>query len=234
MKNTMDNLPDSRPIPPEYIRPGRFIDSDHPGIIAFAERHGQGHDSPTGKAIALYYAVRDGLLYDPYRIDHSEAGYKASHCLESGRGFCITKAALLAAAARAAGIPARLGFADVRNHMTSERLKEAMKTDVFAFHGYTDLYLDGRWVKVTPAFNLTLCEKVGIRPLEFDGRHDSIFHPLDASGRRHMEYVRERGVFADVPRDEILAAWDEFYPRSFIHGGNAGDADFQKEARTDA
>lgn len=229
----MDKQSQSQPVEAEYLQPGRFVDSDHPAIIDFARQHGTGHDSQSGQAIALYYAVRDGFLYDPYRIDHSEAGFKASRCLESGRGFCITKAALLAAVARATGIPARLGFADVRNHMTSARLKEAMKTDVFAFHGYTDLYLDGRWVKATPAFNLTLCQKVGILPLEFDGRTDSIFHPLDASGRRHMEYVRERGVFADVPRDDILAAWAELYPRAFIDDDGAGDADFQQEARTD-
>ncbi|MDB5840479.1 MAG: transglutaminase-like [Herminiimonas sp.] len=218
----------------QFLLPGQFVDSDHPAVVAFALHHAGQLETPREKAVALYHAVRDGLLYDPYRIDQSPAGYKASHCLEVGYGFCVTKAALLAAAGRAAGIPTRLGYADVRNHLTSARLRSMLGTDIFAFHGYTDMYLDGRWVKATPAFNLSLCEKAGILPLEFDGLSDSIFHPFDASGRRHMEYVRDRGVHADVPRDEIMAAWREIYPRSSGWGAVADEADFEKEAGADA
>ena len=56
-----------------------------------------------------------------------------------------TVGGVLAAAARVLGVPARLGFADVRNHLTSPRLREMMNTDVFAYHGYTELLIDGRW-----------------------------------------------------------------------------------------
>mgnify|MGYP003575445242 FL=1 len=177
----------------EYLRPGRFVDSDHPAVQAFAAAHALPKATQLQQAVALYYAVRDGILYDPYRVAPVPACYKASRCLEVGYGFCVTKAALLAAVARVAGIPARLGYADVRNHMTSMRLIEMMGTDLFAFHGYTELWLEGRWVKATPAFNLTLCQKAGVLPLEFDGRADSIFHPFDAGGRRHMEDVHEAG-----------------------------------------
>ncbi|GAA4330763.1 transglutaminase family protein [Variovorax defluvii] len=193
-------------------RPGRHIDSDHPSIVAFARSTTAGIGDDKDKAISLYLAVRDRLRYDPYNIDHTEGGFRASRCLASGRGFCITKAAVLAAAARAVFIPARVGYADVRNHLTSPRLEAMMKTDLFVFHGYAEMFLGGRWVKATPAFNLTLCAKAGIEPLEFDGVNDSIFHPFDASGRQHMEYVRDRGTYEDVPRDEILAAWRAVYP----------------------
>ncbi len=114
---------------------------------------------------------------------------------------------MLAAAARATGIPARLGFADVRNHLTSDKLRRVLGSDLFVFHGYTELHLKGRWVKATPAFNRGLCEKIGIAPLEFDGESDSVYQPLDLSGRRHMEYVRQRGVRLDIPCEEIWACW---------------------------
>ena len=65
-----------------------------------------------------------------------------------------------------------------------------MGTDLFVYHGYTDLCLDGKWVKATPAFNLALCTRFRVKPLEFDGRDDSIFHPFDEDDRRHMEYLR--------------------------------------------
>lgn len=191
----------------------RHIDSDHPSIVEFARRYTASLTGDRAKAVSLYLAVRDGIFYDPYNIDHTTRGFSASSCLTSGRGFCITKAALLAAVARASGIRACVGYADVRNHLTSPRLAAMMKTDLFIFHGYTQLWIADRWVKATPAFNLSLCEKAGIAPLAFDGVNDSILHPFDNSGQRHMEYVRERGSYVDVPRDEILAAWRDVYPR---------------------
>lgn len=214
--------------PAALLGPGRFVDSADPAIRAFAEAH-----AATGgdveRACALYYAVRDGLRYDPYDIDYSPEGFSASRTLGRGRGFCVTKAAVLAAVARAAGIPARLGYADVRNHLATPRLVEQMGTDLFIFHGYTDLWLDGRWVKATPAFNIQLCEKFGVVPLEFDGREDSVFHPFDARGQRHMEYVRDRGVYADVPYEEILAEFRALYPNFAIDQDGPG-GDFAAEA----
>jgi len=209
---------------------GRYVDSTHPAVIAFARDTTRAGD-PREVAVALYYAVRDGIRYDPYRIDLSPEGMTASRCLETGRGFCVTKAALLAAALRVHGIPSRLGFADVRNHLTSERLRRTMGTDLFTFHGYTEIRLEERWVKATPAFNLSLCQKAGTHALEFDGRSDSILQPFDVSGRRHMEYVRERGSFADVPREEIVRDWDETYPPSVEWKRDAGQADFESEVR---
>src|SRR6185295_17364858 len=136
-----------------------------------------------------------GFRYDPYRIDLSPHGMRASTVLEIGYGWCITKAALLAAACRAAGIPARMGFADVRNHLSTQRMRETMETDIFTWHGYADLWIENRWVKATPAFNLALCERFGLHPLEFDGREDSIYHAFDKSGQRHMEYLEDRGCY---------------------------------------
>ena len=187
-----------------------LIDSDHPAVIAFAREYAHGHDARE-RAVALYLAVRDGFLYDPYRIDLSLDGMRASAVLDSGYGWCVPKAALLAAALRADGIPARLGFADVRNHLSTERMRETMKTDLFLWHGYTDIWLDDQWVKATPAFNISLCERFGLLPLEFDGRSDSLYHPFDRAGNRHMEYVNQRGSFDDLPLAQIVEDFKRVY-----------------------
>lgn len=213
-----------------YLAPGHYVDSDHPAVVAFARRVADTATTSRQMAVQLYYAVRDEFLYDPYHFDTSITGLKASHVIEVGRGFCVPKATLLVAAARAVGVPARLRFSDVRNHLTSKRLHEMMGTDLFVFHGYTELWINEQWVKATPTFNRSLCEKAGIRPLEFDGSADSVFHEFDVNGRRHMEYVHDRGTYVDLPRDELLVSWRANYKFVDDWGRAAGsDADFEQE-----
>jgi len=197
---------------PSTLAPAAMVDSDHPAVQAFARAHARGTDDRT-RAVALYYAVRDGFRYDPYRCELTPEGMKASRVLALGAGWCVPKATLLAAACRAAGIPARLGFADVKNHLSTERMREEMQTDVFYWHGFTEIWLDGAWRKATPAFNLSLCERFGLHPLEFDGITDSIYHPFDQEGRRHMEYLALRASCDDVPLDTILTDFRAHYPR---------------------
>ena len=197
----------------EYLRPGIFVDSDHPAVKAFTEKalQGVGPDD-IERAVALYYAVRDGLRYDPYSMNMEAANFIASHIATQNAAFCIPKAILLTACARAAGIPARIGYADVRNHLCSPKLKAAMAgNDLFMYHGYVEMYLEGRWVKSTPAFNLELCEKVGIEALAFDGREDSMMQPFDKAGRQHMEYVQDHGHFFDHPHELICSTFKEAY-----------------------
>jgi transglutaminase-like putative cysteine protease len=171
--------------------------------------------------------VRDGLRYDPYSVELAPNGLVASNVLARGRGYCVAKAGVLAATARAIGIPSRLGFADVRNHLATPRLLEMMGTDVFYYHGFTELLLEHRWVKATPAFNVQLCERFGVEPLEFDGRNDSIFHPYDTGGRRHMEYVNDRGTRDDMPIEELREAMARFYPQMIL---TPPGGDFHAEA----
>jgi len=213
-----------------FLRPTEFVDSDARGVVAFGQRVAGATGDHVGRAVALYQEVRDGIVYTPYCDFQSRETYRASACLARGSGFCVAKAALLAASARAVGIPARVGFADVRNHLASPRLRRLMGTDVFYYHGYAELHLDGRWVKATPVFDRALCERFGVRPLEFDGRADSLFHAFDAAGRRHMEYVRDHGPSADVPVDAIMETFARCYPGLTAAGG-AGPADrFRSEA----
>ena len=211
---------------PATLAPTALIDSDHPAVVEFARRATGATQKE--RAISLYYLVRDGFRYDPYRIDMSDAGLRASRVLECGYGWCVPKATLLAAAARAAAIPARVGYADVRNHLSTERMRSVIGTDLYIWHGYTELWVDGTWVKCTPAFNLSLCERFGILPLDWDGRSDSLYHPYDRAGRQHMEYVNQRGSFDDVPAARIRADFDAMYPRWV--GSTAPEADFEKDA----
>ncbi len=199
-----------------------LLDAEHPAVRDFAARHARGADHRE-RAVALNLAVRDGFRYDPYRVDLRPEGMRASAVLAAGHGWCVTKAALLVAACRAAGIPARPGYADVRNHLSTERLRRTMGTDVFVWHGYADIWLEGRWVKATPAFNRELCERFGLLPLDFDGRSDSLYHPYDRAGNRHMEYVRQHGVFDDLPLACIVADFAVAYPQLAAGTGSAGD-----------
>jgi transglutaminase-like putative cysteine protease len=213
-----------------FLTPTAIVNSDHPTVLAYAAQHVVGIEDLTARAIALYYAIRDGIRYDGYVLELTPRGLSASHALEIGRGWCVSKAVLLAACCRASGVPARLGYADVKNHLSTARMREQMGTDEFYWHGYTDIYLKGQWVKATPAFNIELCQKFRLKPLEFDGTADSIYHPFDEDGRQHMEYLRYRGEFADVPLAEIKKTFAEKYPH--LAKLRAGDFDHEVEVET--
>ena len=207
----------------QFLTPGVFIDSDSPQVKMFVMRTIANVTEPRASILRLYAAIRDNIIYDPYVNFADPVNFRASGVLSAGRGFCVGKSALLAAGARALGIPARVGFADVRNHLTSPRLYEKIKTDTFLWHSYTELYLSGRWIKATPAFDRALCERAGLKPLEFDGVNDSLFHPFDQAGRRHMQYLKDHGTFADVPFDTIQTEFLRAYPALMGGSGLAGD-----------
>ncbi len=209
----------------KYLQCTPTIDCDHAAVMVFANQHTDNCTDPRERAIRLFYAVRDSILYDPYAYRLSVEGLRASTTLSIGRAWCVPKAILLAACCRAVGIPSRLGFADVRNHLSTDRMRRHMKDDVFCWHGYTSIYLDETWLRVTPAFNLELCQRFKLKPLEFDGRSDALFHPFDLKGNKHMEYVRYRGEFEDVPIDQIAKT----FHREYFSGQDWNDADFDRE-----
>src|SRR6201996_6120222 len=213
----------------DYLAATPFIDSDNRAIVAFAREAIGDTEGDKAKALALYGAVRDQIQYDPYIDFFDPAEFRASEVLRAGKGFCVGKSALLAAVARSTGIPARPGYADVRNHLTSKRLMEQVG-DIFIWHSYTELKIDGQWVKCTPAFDKVLCERARIAPLEFDGVNDSLFHPFDQVGRRHMEYLKDRGAFADVPFATIVTDFKTFYPK--LVAASASAASFRDEVTT--
>jgi transglutaminase-like putative cysteine protease len=218
----------------EFTTATQAIESMHPAVIEFTQQHCEGVDSSVNQAIKLYYAIRDGIRYDPYRIDLTISGMRASTTLLNQRGWCVSKAVLLAACCRSVGIPARLGFADVRNHLSTHQLKQKMGTDVFYWHGYTEMLVTNKWVKATPAFGGRLCQRLRLLPLEFDGQNDSLYHPYDTEGHQHMEYLNYRGIYSDLPIEEIIQTFEEQYKFSSqkpeLIGGNF-DQDIANEMR---
>lgn len=196
----------------DALKPTGFIDADSDAIRAFAAAHA-GPGSLQEKAVRLYYAVRDAVPYDLRYFGVEPEIFIASRCLAAEGTFCVPKAITLAAAARATGIPARIGFADVRNHLASPRILELMGSDLFRWHAYCLLFLNGRWVKATPAFDRSFCARFDVAPLDFDGRSDSVFHPFDPAGRQHMEYVLDRGAYDEMPFDTFRKAMLNAYPR---------------------
>lgn len=201
------------PPTPEDLAPTSFIDSESAPVRELAERARAGAAGEHEVARRLFAAVRDGVRYDPYTMPVEPHEYRASAVLRAGSGYCIQKSVALTAAARASGIPSRLGFADVKNHLQSERLREAMGTDLFVWHGYSTLFVGGRWTKASPAFNAELCARFGVPPLDYDGHEDALLHPFTADGSQYMEYVRERGVFTDLPLETVLADFRKVYGR---------------------
>ena len=194
-----------------YLKPTDIIDSINPDIIEFAHKVVGNSKDPVEKAVKIYYVVRDGIWYDPYTPFYKPEHYRASEVLKRKRGFCIPKAVLLCALGRALNIPSRLAFFDVRNHLATKQLLEFFGTDLFVFHGITEFYLNGKWVKATPAFNAELCKIHNVPPLEFNGKEDSIFQPFNLEKKKFMEYVRFRGTYADLPLQEIVNAFKETY-----------------------
>jgi transglutaminase-like putative cysteine protease len=221
----------------KYLTPTPIIDSDHPSIIDFAARNTGEKRDIIEQAVSLYYAVRDGIWYDPYYPFYLAEHYRASNVLKSGRGYCVCKASLLCALGRACNIPSRIGFADVKNHLATRQLLDFLGSDLFVYHGFVEFFLEGRWVKATPAFNKELCERHQVAPLEFNGREDSIFHPYNLEQKLFMEYVTDHGTYADIPLDIIIAAWKEAYGeervnawiRGFEASGETSGRDFYGE-----
>ena len=209
-----------------YLCSTPTIDFESGAVQKFVADNSSDGTSEPERAVSLYYAVRDQIRYDPYTSSDDPSDFAASRTLEIMRGWCVPKSILYAACCRLIGIPARLGYADVRNHLSTENLRRLMGTDIFYWHGYTDVYLNGKWVKATPVFNVELCEKFRLKTLEFDGLEDSIYHPFDLDGRKHMEYLNFRGEYADLPYDEMQSDFARLYP-GFM--GQEEKRDFDRE-----
>ena len=204
-KNVTENMD-------KYLQADEFFDLDNKALIDFCKANTSEDSSDLEKVQDLYLAIRDQFIYNPYQFAFEPEQFKASHCVQQKESYCIPKAILLCACARYYGIPARLGLADVKNHISSPRLLNLLGTDEFVMHGYVELYLNDKWVKATPAFDAALCKRMGIHPLEFDGSEDSVFQEFNLTGHKHMEYLRDHGTFESVPLNYIFTGVKMAYP----------------------
>lgn len=213
------------------LRATEFFDHTSPEVRDFVDASVKDKNAaPVRKVVDLYYAVRDGLFYEVYGADLSREGLRSSAILRAGQGFCIHKSIVFASAVRAAGVPSRIVFADVRNHLASDRLKELIGGDVF-FHALTSVHVNGRWTRATPVFNKLLCRLYGMRPLEFDGSADSLHHPYrDGGNAAHMEFLKEHGEFDDLPYDFVMENMRRSHPRFLEGAGTVSGGSLAKEA----
>jgi transglutaminase-like putative cysteine protease len=205
---------------PEWLAPTPFLDSGDAAVQAFARDAVGDAGTARGKAVRLFDAVRDRIRYDPYHIRMEPGWFRASTVLRDGRAFCIPKAVLLAAAARAVGIPSAVGLSDVTNHLNSPKLRGRMGgREIFLNHGWTALCIDGTWLKASPAFNAELCARMNVPPTRFDGEHDAVLQATDAQGRQQMAYLRDHGVWSDLPYARIQQDFEGYYPGSLWLAG---------------
>lgn len=195
----------------EYSEPGKILLSDDPEVAAQAESIVKGMTSDAERAQALFYWVRDKIIYNPYSPFSLPEDYRPLTIMKRGEGYCVQKSTLLAAMARSQGIPARLVFADIINYRLSDKLREQMGTNIFSYHGYVEMFIKDKWVSAAPVFEKILCGKLEIFPVEFDGHNNALFHRLDKQGRVHIEYINYHGVYDDIPLDEIMKAWEKVY-----------------------
>lgn len=195
----------------KYLEKTYFIDTDSELVFDIAYELTRDISDPIEKAKSIFYWTRDKIPYDPYSLSFVKRNYKASNIIRKGRAWCVPKAVVLATLARAVKIPSRLHFADIRNHQITPKLKKEMGTDLFIFHGYTELYLNGKWIKATPAFNIELCQKFDHKSVEFDGINDGMLPKTTLDGQKHIEYLNDRGTFADLPLKHIFDVFMKTY-----------------------
>ena len=196
---------------PKYLQQTFFLDFGEPSVQEYAVRHTRGLSTNKEKAAKLFQVVRDGFIYNPYYLTLKKQNMRASAILKRKSAYCNEKALVLTACLRYLGIPARLYFGNVKNHIGTKKLEKLLQTDVLAFHGCVEVFLNEKWVKATPAFNSELCQKLGVEPLKFNGEEDAIFQEFGKNGQRFMEYIEVHGSFDDLPYDLFVAELRKHY-----------------------
>jgi len=101
------------------------------------------------------------------------------------------------------------GLCRCANHLASAQLREMMGTDLFVYHGFTEFYLEGKWV-MPLRFNKELCLKHKVALWNSTPRG---FH-LSTLQSRGKEVHGIRGVpwlLFGHPVARIVKAWEEAY-----------------------
>jgi hypothetical protein len=208
-----------------YLKDTVFLNYKHEQFDVFTSQINPSL-SPKDIAIDLYYLVRDSFIYDPYHLDLTTEGLKASNVLQKKRAWCVEKSTVLAACARKFGIPSRLGYAIVTNHIGVEKLTKMLRREEIVFHGFVEMFLNGKWVKCTPAFDERICALTKVTPLSWDGENDSLFQEFEHS-KKFMEYIQFYGIFDDVPIQLMNDEMEKYYPHLFEAEYNTREFSFK-------
>ena len=199
----------------KYLEPSYYFDFENKAIQDLIAEFKDPSLSDKEKAVGLYLKIRDQWKYNPYHISLAREKFKASVIAGKPTGNCVEKSILLIACLRAVGVPARLHLGKVKNHIAVERLTEKFGSNELTPHGMVNIYLNNKWLKASPAFNKTLCEKFRVAPLEFDGENNSFLQQYNREGSLFMEYTDDYGHFEDVPVEFMIQNIKEHYPHIF-------------------
>ncbi len=195
----------------QYLQATDYIDYEHPHIQQILEDLDLDGLSDVDKAVKLFYYVRDTISYSAKVSLLDPKIFRASFTLQQPTSFCIPKALALCALSRAVGIPARIHLVDFYNHRLSDKLEEIWGTKVMAGHCYTELHLNGKWIKATPSLDSGTCDRHEFVQVEFDGTSDAIIKEQDRQGRKHAEYIKDHGAYADLPLTKVMEIFDTNY-----------------------
>ncbi len=210
--------------PKTSLPPGFCIDSNANNVVATAGKLTAGCRNAREKAKRLFDFVRDEIRYNFAPDVRDRRDFKASHTLALGNGFCMQKAALFAALCRASGIPARIGFQNIRDYKITGRFQEMMGSNELWGHGMNAVYLDGRWLAVDCTLDRGLVERKNYCLVEFDGRADALLPQTDRAGKSHFRILKQRGFYNDTPLFAIrtMLDWIDKVPyddwKRLVHG----------------
>lgn len=204
----------------DYLSSTYFFDYESEEIQKLIIEYKNTSLSPKEITKLLYLKIRDSWRYNPYSLSFSKENFKASVISKKTKGHCVDKSILLIACLRALGIPSRIHLAKVKNHIGVERLTEKFGTNELTNHGLVNVYLNGKWIKLSPAFNASMCKMFNVEPLGFDGKNDSVLQEFNKEGNLFMEYLEDYGHFDDVPVEFMFKNAREHYPHIFDNGSN--------------
>ena len=166
----------------EYLRTSRLVDLNSEIVMETTNRVIKDARTPREAAIKIFYFVRDEIKYKFVAIPLG----KASTVVKTRTGQCTAKTVLIVAMLRAANIPARFHFADLRTEfvkgLESHLIYKIMPRTIG--HAYAEVYLDDKWIKIDPIFDKELYDLIKKRAvglgaadlpnpsIDWDGYHD--------------------------------------------------------------
>ena len=193
-----------------YLVATQLINSSHPKIIDKAIELTKDLDTPDEKARNLFYFMRDEIRY-VFHADKEKEFYQASSILEKGRGFCTQKSILFCALARASNIPAGIYFYDIDDYTLPKNFVNLLRTRRLYRHGIVSLFLNGEWHKYDATLDIKLVNRNKLVPVEFIPNQDCLMHAKTQTGEKHIEYVKDYGMVADVSYEEIRSWFKKYY-----------------------
>lgn len=196
-----------------WLKETFYFDYDHPDFQDYLQPILE--LSKEKQALALFNKVRDDFRYDPYHLDLRQDALKASVIVKKKKAWCVEKSIVLIAGFRALGFEAKPGYGIVINHIGVDKLTKYLKRPEIVFHGYVSVKYNGKWQKLTPAFDSLVCRASKVELMQWNEENDVMFQEFDKKGGKFMEYIHYYGEFDDVPVELMNDEMKKYYPHLF-------------------